>query len=204
MANILNYSSEDAEDKYSSFFIFVYDINNINNRPLVYSSINKALKGLHISYNILLEYINNKYIYNLGTSSYLLSFESIKDFSEYSAKQAGDSQLRKHIILYNEDNERFMEFNSGREMARFFQIEGKVARAAIAKGEYMDFLLISKEVSNRKLIYVFDSNTKELLEKINGLSKALKYAKVNFYTFKNLIENRNSFNGKIYSYKDKI
>ena len=89
-------------------------------------------------------------------------------------------------------------------MARYFQIEGRVARAAITKGEYQDFLLISREVSNRKLIYVFDSNTKELKETINGLSKALKYAKVNYYTLKSLIENGNSLDGKIYSYKDKL
>lgn len=47
-------------------------------------------------------------------------------------------------------------------MAIFFQIDGKVARAAIAEGEYQDFLLLSKEVSNLKLIYVFNSNTQEL------------------------------------------
>nr|AVD96810.1 GIY-YIG homing endonuclease [Ophiostoma novo-ulmi subsp. novo-ulmi] len=200
-AKLLNYSLEDMEDKYYSFLIFVYDINNIDNHPLIYSSINRALKGLQINHSTLLDHINNKYIYN---SSYILSFEPVKDFSIYSEKQAGDNQLRKHIIVYNQDNEITMEFKSGREMARFFGIDGKIVRAAIAKGEYMDFLLVSKEISNRKLVYVFDSNTKELLEKINGLSKALKYAKVNYYTFKNLIENGNSFNGKIYSYKDKI
>jgi hypothetical protein len=89
-------------------------------------------------------------------------------------------------------------------MARFFQIDGKVARAAIAKGEYEDFLLVSKDVSFRKTIYVFDSNTKEIIAKFDGVSKALKYAKVNFYTLKSLIEKGNSYNGKIYSYKDKI
>ena len=31
-------------------------------------------------------------------------------------------------------------------MARYFQIEGKVARSAIAKGEYQDFLLVVKDV----------------------------------------------------------
>jgi hypothetical protein len=97
-----------------------------------------------------------------------------------------------------------MEFKSGREMARYFQIDGKVARAAIAKGEYQDFLLISKEVSNRKTIYVFDSDSHELLEKLKGVAKALKHAKVNFYTLKSLIENETSYNGKIYSYKDKL
>ena len=89
-------------------------------------------------------------------------------------------------------------------MARYFQIDGKVARAAIAKGEFQDFLLISKDVSFRKTIYVFDSNTHELIEKLSGVSIALKYAKVNYYTLKSLIENGNSYNGKIYSYKDKL
>ena len=89
-------------------------------------------------------------------------------------------------------------------MARYFQIDGKVARAAIAEGELQDFLLISKDVPFRKTIYVFDSNTKEILAKFNGISKALKYAKVRFYTLKSLIEKGNSHNGKIYSYKDKI
>ena len=70
-------------------------------------------------------------------------------------------------------------------MARYFRIDGKVARAAIAKGEYQDFLLVSKEVSNRKTIYVFDSNSHELLEELKkSTAKALKYAKVNFYTLK--------------------
>lgn len=89
-------------------------------------------------------------------------------------------------------------------MAKYFNIDGKVARAAITKGEFQDFLLVVKEISNRKLIYVFDSDTLELIDKIDGISKAMNYAKVNFYIFKNLIENRNSYNGKIYSYKDKL
>ena len=89
-------------------------------------------------------------------------------------------------------------------MAKYFRIEGKVARAAIANGEYQDFLLISKDVSFRQTIYVFDSKTKEKLTVFFGISKALKYAKVNFYTLKSLIEKGNSHNGKIYSYKDKI
>lgn len=46
-------------------------------------------------------------------------------------------------MVYNEDNEVIIEFKSGREMARYFQIDGhpKVARAAIALGEYQDFFL---------------------------------------------------------------
>ena len=89
-------------------------------------------------------------------------------------------------------------------MARYFNIDGKVARAAIAKGEFQDFLLIVKEISFRKTVYVFDSNTLELIETIEGLSKTMKFAKVNFYTLKNLLENSNSYHGKIYSYKDKL
>lgn len=166
--------------------------------------INKALKGLQIGYSTLLDYINNKYIYK---SSTIISFEYLlaEDFKEYREKPKWDNQMRKHIIVYNKDNnEIVMEFKSGREMARHFQIEGKIARTAIAKGEYEDFLLISKDVYNRKVIYVFDSNTYELLEKFYGISKVLKYAKINFYSLKTLIENGHSHNGKIYSYKDKL
>jgi hypothetical protein len=203
LANSLDYRPEDADNKYYCFLVFVYDITSPHERPIVYSSINKALKGLQISHSTLLDYINNKYLFK---SKFALSFESLdeKDFGEYKEKPAGDNQVRKHVIVYNQDNEIVAEFKSGREMARFFQIDGKVARAAIAKGEYEDFLLVSKDVSFRKTIYVFDSNTKEIIAKFDGVSKALKYAKVNFYTLKSLIEKGNSYNGKIYSYKDKI
>lgn len=203
IANGLDYKPEDADNKYYCFLVFVYDITKPHERPIVYSSINRALKGLQISHSTLLDYINNKYLFNLNL---VLSFESLveEDFSEYQEKPAGDSQLRKYVIVYNQDNEVVAEFKSGREMARYFQIDGKVARAAIAKGEFQDFLLISKDVSFRKTIYVFDSNTKVILAKFIGVSKALKYAKVNFYTLKSLIEKENSYNGKIYSYKDKI
>lgn len=203
IANGLNYSVEDMDNKYYCFLVFVYDINSPDKDPIVYSSINKALKGLQISYSTLLNYINNKYLYK---SSLIISFESliVDDFTEYQEKSEGDSQIRKHIIVYNDDNEIVAEFKSGREMARYFQIDGKLARTAIANGEYKEFLLISKDISNRKIIYVFDSNTRELLVKFEGVSKALKYAKVNFYSLKVLIENGNSHNGKIYSYKDKL
>lgn len=56
----------------------------------------------------------------------------VNNFSEYKEKPEGDNQLRKHIIVFNKDNEIVFEFKSGREMARFFKIDGKVARAAIA------------------------------------------------------------------------
>lgn len=64
----------------------------------------ELVKGLRISYGILLDYINNKYIYK---SNLILSFEPLvaSVFSEYSVKPAGDNQLRKHIIVYNQDNE---------------------------------------------------------------------------------------------------
>lgn len=203
LANGLDYTPEDADNKYYCFLVFVYDITSPHERPIVYSSINRALKGLQTSHSTLLDYINNKYLFN---SNLVLSFEPLveEDFAEYQEKPTGDSQLRKHVIVYNQDNEIVTEFKSAREMARYFQIDGKVARAAIAKGEYLDFLLVSKDVSFRKTIYVFDSNTKEILAKFLGVSKALKYAKVNFYTLKSLIEKGNSYNGKIYSYKDKI
>jgi len=65
-------------------------------------------------------------------------------------------------------------------MARFWKIDGKVARAAIAYSEYQDFLLIAKGVSYRKAIYVFDSNTHQLIKKLDSVTKAMKY-KVNFF-----------------------
>ena len=89
-------------------------------------------------------------------------------------------------------------------MAKYFKIDGKVARAAIAKGEYQDFLLIVKSVSFRKAIYVYDSNTHELLQTLKSMTSALKYAKVNFYTLKSLIETGKPHQGKIYSYNDKL
>jgi hypothetical protein len=202
-ANSLRYTSEDIDNKYSCFLVFAYPVNSPNKDPMVYSSINKALKGLQISYSSLLNHINNKYLYN---SSLILSFEPllVEDFSDYQEKSAGDSQLRKHIVVYNQDNEVVIEFKSGREMANYFKIDGKVARAAIALGEYQDFLLTSREVSYRKTIYVFDNNSHQLIDELKSITKALKYAKVNYYTLKSLIENGNSYDGKIYSYKDKL
>ena len=139
--------------------------------------------GLQFSHSTLLDYINNNYIYK---SKFILSFEPIyqtrlRDTMDlYAEKPVSDSQIRKHITVYNQDNEIVTEFKSGRELAKYFQIDGKVARAAITKGEYQDFLLIVKNISHRKAIYVFDSNTHELIDKLNSVSKALKYAKVKF------------------------
>jgi hypothetical protein len=122
-ANSLIYTSEDlvasGPSKYYCFLIFAYDVNSASEPtaedidPIVYSSINKALKGLQISYSTLLNYISNKYLYK---SSIILSFEPlplpVENFSEYQEKPAGDNQLRKHIVVYNRDNEVIMEFNS--------------------------------------------------------------------------------------------
>lgn len=202
-ANNLSYTLEDIDNKYYSFLVFVYDVNLPYKDPLVYSSINRALKGLQISYSMLLNYINNKYLHN---SSLILSFEPLLVYNlyEYQEKPTGDNQLRKHIVVFNKDNEVIIEFKSAREMAKYFQIDGKVARAAIAKGEYQDFLLVSREVSFRKTIYVFDSSSYELIDELTSVTKALKYAKVNFYTLKSFIESGNCHDGKIYSYKDKL
>lgn len=203
VASQINFDPESLYNKYHSLIVFVYDITSPNENPFIYSSINRALKGLQISYGGLFNNINNNYLLK---SKFILSFEqlSVEKRKFYIEKPKGDNQLRKLITVYNQDNEIFVEFKSGREMARYFNIDGKVARAAIAKGEFQDFLLIVKEISFRKTVYVFDSNTLELIETIEGLSKAIKFAKVNFYTLKNLLENSNSYHGKIYSYKDKL
>ena len=88
-------------------------------------------------------------------------------------------------------------------MARYFQIYAKVARAAIA------LLSFAAGQVNTWTFYLqsrmfLASNTQELIEKLDSLSIALKYAKVKFYTLKSLIESGNSYQGKIYSYKDKL
>lgn len=203
VARQINFDPESLYNKYHSLIVFVYDITSPNENPIIYSSINRALKGLKISYGGLFNHINNNYLFK---SKFILSFEPLRVDKRkfYIEKPKGDNQLRKLITVYNQDNDIFLEFKSGREMARYFNIDGKVARAAIAKGEFQDFLLIVKEISFRKTVYVFDSNTLELIETIKGLSKAIKFAKVNFYTLKNLLENSNSYHGKIYSYKDKL
>lgn len=202
-ANSLIYTPEDIDNKYSCFLVYVYDVSLPNKNPIVYSSINRALKGLQISYSTLLDHINNKYLFK---SNLIFAFEPLllDNFSNYSEKAKGDNQLRKHIIIYNKENEVVIEFKSGREMANYFHIDGRIARAAIALGEYQDFFLIVKEVSFRKTIYVFDSNSYELIVELKSITKAMKYAKVNYYTLKSLIENGNSYDGKIYSYKDKL
>ena len=204
IANSLEYTVEDLDSKYWCSLVYVYDKNYLDKSPIVYSSINKAKKGLKICNTTLVNYINNKYIYN---SNLIFSFEPLLEessFAEYREKQAADNQMRKHILLFNHDNEIVFEFKSAREMAIFFSVEGRIVRAAIAKGEYLDFLLITKEISYRKSVYVLDSKTHKVLEKLTSMTKAMQYAKVNFYTLKNLIDSGKSYDGKIYSYTDKL
>ena len=89
-------------------------------------------------------------------------------------------------------------------MARYFNIDGKVVRAAILEGRYKNYTLVMKGVSNRQEILVLEYNTSKVITKLRSITAAMKYAKVNFYTLKSLIERGDSLNGKIYSYKDKI
>lgn len=203
IANGLKYTVEDTDSKNYSFLVFVYNKTFSHKDPIIYSSINNALKSLQISYGTLMECINNKYIYN---NDLILSFEplSLYNFGEYSNKPEGDNQLRKNIIVFNEYNEPVFEFKSGREMARYFKIDGKVARAAIAKGEFQNFSLITKAVSYRKEVFVFDSETLEFICKLDSITEAQKYAKLGFYTLKKLIDKKESYAGKIYSYNKQI
>ena len=134
-ANNLKFEQEDIDNKYFCFLVFVYDISSPSKKPIIYSSINRTLKALQISHSTLLYHINNNYIYN---SKFILSFEPVitGDFEKYTEKPVGDNQLRKHVAVYNLDNELVTEFKSGREMAKYFQIDGKIARAAIANSFY--------------------------------------------------------------------
>nr|QID02911.1 hypothetical protein [Orbilia oligospora] len=45
-ANNLKYELEDIDNKYYCFLVFMYDINSPYKDPIIYSSINRALKGL--------------------------------------------------------------------------------------------------------------------------------------------------------------
>lgn len=154
VASQINFDPESLYNKYHSLVVFVYEIISPNENPFIYSSINRALKGLQISYGGLFNHINNNYLFK---SKFILSFEplTVEKRKSYIEKPKGDNQLRKLITVYNQDNEIFLDFKSGREMARYLNIDGKVARAAIAKGEFQDFLLIVKEISFRKKVYVF-------------------------------------------------
>jgi hypothetical protein len=85
-------------------------------------------------------------------------------------------------------------------MARYFKIDGKVARKAILEGRYQNYIIVVKGVSYRQQILVFDSKTSKLITQLRSITAAMKYAKVNFYTMKTLIETANPHNGKIFKY----
>ena len=72
-ANNLKFEEQDIDNKYYCFLVFVYNINSPNEEPVIYSSINRALKGLQISHSTLLSYVNNHYIYINKNISYPLS-----------------------------------------------------------------------------------------------------------------------------------
>lgn len=185
-----------------STLVFLYHKSLPNKEPVVYSSINKTLKSLSISYGSLIDCITNNYILK---EDLILSFEylSSENIKEYSYKPNGDNQLRKTVIIYNEELEPVFEFNSAREMARHFNIDGKKARSAISKGIYLDYTLIAKPVSFRKKVFVFDSETFNFILELKSITVAQQYAKVNFYTMRSLLETNNPHNGKIYSYNKK-
>lgn len=69
-AKNLKFDLGELDSKIFCFLVFVYDIYFPDKDPVVYSSVNKALKSLGISYGALLDHIKNKYIYkaNLAIS----------------------------------------------------------------------------------------------------------------------------------------
>jgi hypothetical protein len=202
IANELKCDVNYTEDKYFSNLVFVYDKFLPDKEPIVYSSINKALKALLISHGTLMNCIANQFILR---DSLILSFEPLRpeDFQGFT-QPVVDNQLWKNVIVFNEDNEPVFEFKSAREMARHFEIDGKVARAAIAKGAYQNFILVVKAVSYRQEILVFNSETLELITELKSVTAAMRYAKVNFYTMKDLLETNKPLNGKIYRYNKTI
>ena len=104
IANKLKYDTEYPDNRYYNNLVFMYDIDLFGNNPIIYSSINKTLKSLSISYGTLMDYIINQYIFK---DKFVLSFEplSSEDLTVYYSKPVGDNQLRKHITLLNEEFE---------------------------------------------------------------------------------------------------
>lgn len=123
--------------------------------PIVYSSVNKAIKALLISHGTLMDYIANQYIFQNNRPSIRRSViiwtyfttpppddsSGEENLAAFSDKPVGDNQARKEIIVFNEDNEPVYEFKSGIEMARYF-------------GIYQNFTLVAKSVSYRQEILV--------------------------------------------------
>ena len=197
IAKELKFDVENIDNKHYASLVFVYK--KTLSEPIVYSSINKALKSLLISHGTLLECITNKYFYK---DNIRLSFEPLspEDFTDYTYKPSGDNQLRKTVIVFNDELEPVFEFNSAREMDRHFKVDGKIVRTAISKGAYQDYTIVSKPVSFRKEVFVFDSDTLKLITNLKSITAAMNYAKVNFYTMKNLLDTNLPHKSKIYSY----
>lgn len=106
-----NKTDGSSADKHYSNLIFVYNKELPYIQPIVYSSINKALKSLGISYGRLLECDINKFIFK---DKFILSFEPLlpDNIKDYKFKPKGDNQLRKFVVLYNNEGEYLFEFNS--------------------------------------------------------------------------------------------
>jgi hypothetical protein len=159
-----------SEDKHLSNLVFVYDKAFPEKEPIVYSSVNKAMKALLISHGTLMDYIANQYIFR---NNLALSFEPISPevLAAFSEKPVGDNLARREIIVFNENNELVYEFKSGREMARYFGIDGKVARSAILEGTYQNFTLVSKSVSYRLPPWLEGEGGLLWEKNVNGKSK---------------------------------
>jgi len=66
----------------------------------------------------------------------VIFFEPLLNFNpkNFKFKPEPDNQLRHNIIPFNDNNDFAIKFKSGREMARFFDIDGKNVRSSISSG----------------------------------------------------------------------
>lgn len=190
IAKEINFESELRELEILSSgyttLVFLYNKAIPDKSPIIYSSINKTLKSLFISHGTLINHITNKYILTKNKEDFILSFEplSSENISEYSYKSIGDNQLRKNVILFNENLDPVFEFHSAREMARHFKIDGKKARSNISSGKFLEFTIITKPISFRRKVFVYDNNTLNLIKEFQSITAAIEYAKVNFLFFR--------------------
>jgi hypothetical protein len=97
IAKELKSDPEYSSDKHLSNLVFVYDKSLPDKEPIVYSSINKALKSLFISHGKLMDCVAKKYVLQ---NSLVLSFEylEVDDVVAYTEKPRGDNQIRKEVI----------------------------------------------------------------------------------------------------------
>jgi len=87
-------------------------------------------------------------------------------------------------------------------MSRHLKLDAKIARTAIANNSYQNFTIVTKHILFRKEIFVFDSESLNLIATLKSITDAMKYARVNFYTLKDLLETNKPHDGKIYSYNN--